>query len=107
MNKALLSERVSQSLNLPISRSMEVTDHVLSELIRILVEDGKLLITGLGTFETVERAERTRRNPKTGETFQVGPDKTVKFRPSAGLRAYVNGDREIGGQLAVWKKPRD
>ena len=36
-----------------------------------LVDGDKVSITGFGTFEVVERAARTGRNPQTGESIQI------------------------------------
>lgn len=49
----------------------------------------KVAFAGFGTFEVVERAARTGRNPQTGETIQVQASKVPKFKPGKGLKDAV------------------
>ena len=65
---------------------------VLFELIRDGLErDGKVAISGFGSFETARREARERRNPRTGEPVRVAASTTVKFKPGKGLKDAVNG----------------
>jgi len=50
----------------------------------------KVQIVGFGTFEVKERAARTARNPRTGETIDVGPSKHVSFAAGKSLKDSVN-----------------
>lgn len=54
-----------------------------------LVKEGKLTLTGFGTFEVSERAERKGRNPRTGEEITIPACKVVKFRPGKMLKEAV------------------
>ena len=56
-----------------------------------LVDGNRVAITGFGTFEVVERAARTGRNPQTGETIQIAASKSPKFKPAKALKDVVNG----------------
>jgi len=47
-------------------------------------------IQGLGNFRVVDRKATTARNPKTGETFPVGPTKRMKFTASKTLKQNLN-----------------
>jgi DNA-binding protein HU-beta len=49
----------------------------------------EVIIKNFGTFKTVNRAERTARNPRTGETITVPATKTPKFTAGAGFKAAV------------------
>ena len=44
----------------------------------------------VATFDVVERAARTARNPKTGESIEVGASKSPKFKPAKALKESVN-----------------
>lgn len=46
----------------------------------------ELTITDLGKFGTVQRAAKTGRNPKTGETIQIPAKRAVKFSPAKALK---------------------
>jgi hypothetical protein len=46
---------------------------------------------GFGTFEVRDRAARTGRNPKAGEELKIAASRVAAFKPSAALKAAVNG----------------
>ena len=54
-----------------------------------LVDNDKVAITGFGTFEVVERAERQGRNPATGETITIAASKSPKFKTGKALKDAV------------------
>lgn len=54
-----------------------------------LVDGDKVAITGFGTFEVVERAERQGRNPATGKTITIAASKSPKFKAGKALKDAV------------------
>lgn len=54
-----------------------------------LVDGDKVAITGFGTFEVVERAERQGRNPATGEVITIAASKSPKFKAGKALKDAV------------------
>jgi len=52
-------------------------------------KDGKITLTGFGTFEKVLRKARTGRNPKTGEAIEIKAGNVVKFKPGKQLKDSV------------------
>lgn len=54
-----------------------------------LVHGDIVAITGFGTFEVVERAARTGRNPKTGESIEIQASKSPKFKAGKALKDAV------------------
>jgi DNA-binding protein HU-beta len=54
-----------------------------------LLEDERITIHGLGTFEVAHRAPRRVRNPATDEMMDVPAKAVVKFRPAKQLRERV------------------
>ena len=54
-----------------------------------LVDNDKVAITGFGTFETVERAARTGRNPNTGEAIEIVASKSPKLKAGKSLKDAV------------------
>ncbi len=46
-------------------------------------------VDGFGSFETVERAPRTARHPKTGDAIAVPAKTAVKFRAATRLKDQV------------------
>ena len=49
----------------------------------------KIQIAGFGTFEVRERAAKTARNPRTGETIDVPACKVPAFKAGKGLKDKV------------------
>ena len=54
-----------------------------------LVDGDRVSITGFGTFEVVERAARTGRNPQTGESIQIQASKSPKFKTGKALKDAI------------------
>ena len=46
-------------------------------------------LVGFGTFSVAERAARTARNPRTGQTIRVGASKAPKFKAGKALKDAV------------------
>ena len=58
-------------------------------IIDTLKSGGEVSIAGLGIFSVKDRAARTARNPRTGETVQVPATRVPKFRPAKALKDAV------------------
>ena len=56
-----------------------------------LAKGNKISVSGFGTFDISERAEREGRNPQTGETIKIAASKSVKFKAGKELKEKVNG----------------
>ena len=52
-------------------------------------KDGLVQLIGFGTFKVKDRAARTGRNPKTGETIKIAAAKQPKFRAGKSLKDAV------------------
>jgi DNA-binding protein HU-beta len=46
---------------------------------KALKQGDKVTLTGFGTFQCVQRAARTGRNPKTGKEIKIGAHSVRKF----------------------------
>lgn len=64
---------------------------VLAEVTALLADGERVTLTGFGSFDPVERAARTARNPRTGATVDVPAARVVRFHPGAGLRSALGG----------------
>ncbi|MCG6929614.1 MAG: HU family DNA-binding protein [Desulfofustis sp.] len=52
-------------------------------------KDGKVTLTGFGTFSKVRRKARTGRNPQTGEAIKIKASNSVKFKAGKKLKESV------------------
>ena len=55
-----------------------------------LAKGNKISVSGFGTFDISERAEREGRNPQTGEKIKIAASKSVKFKTGKELKEKVN-----------------
>lgn len=62
---------------------------MLNAISQGLKKDGKLTLTGFGTFKVSKRKARNGRNPRTGETIKIKARKVPQFTPGKGLKDAV------------------
>ncbi|SFV09110.1 HU family DNA-binding protein [Alicyclobacillus macrosporangiidus] len=89
MNKSDLVRKVAQQTGVT-NKECEVIVGAVFETIKQALEAGeKVQIAGFGTFETKERAERTARNPVTGDKIVVPRHRVPIFKAGSGLKEVV------------------
>lgn len=90
MKKTELIEAISAATG----ESQAATARTLDALISIIATEvsggGEVAITGFGSFKGSARAERTGRNPRTGEPLTIAASKSIKFAPGATLKAAIS-----------------
>ena len=69
--------------------SQEIVDQLLARIKRELRQARRVQISGFGSFQVVRRGSRKGRNPKTGETIEIGPKQSLIFRPSRSLMTRI------------------
>lgn len=85
MNKADLVDRLEERLGSK-KAALEAVEAVVDVIIREVAAGNKVGITGFGTFERVERAARTGRNPRTGEAVKIAATAMPKFTPGTNFK---------------------
>lgn len=89
MNKSAIVDAVHEKLGGTKVAAEEVVDTVINSIVNTMKKGGEVSIAGLGIFSVKQRAARTARNPKTGESIQVPAMKVPKFRAAKGLKDAV------------------
>lgn len=83
-----------QALATATDQSQAATGRCLDALVRIVSEElakgDEVAIAGFGIFKVADRAERSGRNPQTGEAMTIAASKAVKFVAGAALKSSVN-----------------
>jgi nucleoid DNA-binding protein len=79
--KRELSDSIARKLGHTQVITREVIQAFLNECVRELAKGNRLEFRDFGVFETVRRAKKQARNPKTGEIVTVPPKMVVKFKP--------------------------
>ena len=91
MNKEILVKTVAGNIDGATKKDIEVVVNEVFDTIKNTLASGeKVTIAGFGTFEVVERAARTGRNPKDGSTIQIPASKAPKFKASKNFKDAVN-----------------
>ena len=88
MNKADLVDRLEERLGSKRA-ALEAVEAVVDVIIREVAAGNKVGITGFGTFERVDRAARTGRNPRTGEAVHIDATAVPKFTPGTNLKVVT------------------
>jgi integration host factor subunit alpha len=91
MTKADLAEKIQAATGTTKKESAAMIEAVFSSIKSTLESGENLKIAGFGNFEIRQKADRRGRNPQTGETITIGARRVMTFKPSAILRAAVNG----------------
>ena len=86
MTKADFIENIAAKSNLTKAAAERVLNAFLAAVEESVEEDGKLMLTGFGTFSVETRQARQGRNPRTGETLTIAEGKMIKFRPGKMLK---------------------
>lgn len=89
MTKADLVVKIAEKAGITKANAERALNAFLEAVEATLVADGKLTLTGFGTFMVEERQARTGRNPRTGTAINIPASKVVKFRPGKLLKDAV------------------
>lgn len=91
MNKTELIAKTQENIEIEVTKKDlgVIVDGVLKAIKDEVVAGGKVQLVGFGTFEAVERAARTGRNPLTGEALEISASKTPKFKAGKAFKDAV------------------
>ncbi len=90
MNKSELIEAVAESADISKAAAARAVDAVVESVTDALREGDQVTLVGFGTFTVRDRAARTGRNPRTGETIQIPASKVPGFKPGKALKDAIN-----------------
>jgi len=89
MTKTKLIAAIAKDTNLTKADSERALNSFLTNVTKTLKKEGKLTLTGFGTFDVVKRKRRKGRNPQTGEVINIKARKVVKFKAGKGLKDKI------------------
>ncbi|MDV3467714.1 HU family DNA-binding protein [Stenotrophomonas sp. C3(2023)] len=90
MNKTELIDAVAEAADLTKAESSRAVDAVVAAVTKALKEGDAVTLVGFGTFQVRDRAARTGRNPKTGDTIKIAASKNPSFKAGKALKDAVN-----------------
>jgi len=94
VNKAELIEAITDRIGDKKSAANAV-EAVVDTITRAVAKGEKVAITGFGVFEKQVRGPRTVRNPATGASIKKKKTAVPKFRPGAGFKQVVSGEKKL------------
>ena len=90
MNKTELIDAVAEAADLTKAESSRAVDAVIASVTKALKGGDAVTLVGFGTFQVRARAERTGRNPKTGDSIKIAASKNPAFKAGKALKDAVN-----------------
>lgn len=94
MNKSDLISRIVESTELSPKEAEKIVNAIIDAITKALSAGEKVSILGFGTFMIRERAARTGRNPRTGDTINIQASSTPLFKPSKSLKDAIRDDED-------------
>ena len=90
MTKAELIEKMAADADISKAAAGAALDSMTDGITKALKKkDGKITLTGFGTFSKVHRKARIGRNPQTGEEIKIKASNSVKFKVGKQLKESV------------------
>lgn len=86
MNKTDLVKRVAEKVGMSENGAGQVVTTTFDVIETALIRGERVTLMGFGTFEVVNRAARTGRNPRTGEMIRIPAVQMPRFRPGKALK---------------------
>ncbi len=90
MNKSDLVDAIAESAGLSKADGGRALDAFVNTVTSALQSGDSVSLVGFGTFSVRDRAARTGRNPRTGETIQIAASKNPAFKAGKALKDAVN-----------------
>ncbi len=89
VTRLTISSALAENCGLSGVKSAKVTDTIINEIVKSIIRDKKLKITGFGSFFVTKRAPRKGRNLKTGGSVFIPAQNHVSFKPSLTLKSRI------------------
>ena len=86
MNKTEMIDAIAAAADLPKASAARALDAVIDSITQALKQNEQVTLVGFGTFAVKERAARTGRNPKTGESIEIKASRQPGFKPGKALK---------------------
>ncbi len=90
MTKTDLVRGAAEAGNISKTAAEAAVQSVFDQIASSLAAGEAVAIPGFGTFGTSQRAARTGRNPRTGESIAIAASTVVTFKARKGLKDAVN-----------------
>ncbi|MBX7138674.1 MAG: integration host factor subunit alpha [Oligoflexia bacterium] len=92
MTKADLADAIYATLPVDKQKAADIVEIYIEIIKDALGKQGKVMLSGFGSYEVKFKPPRRGRNPQTGSSIILRSRKVVKFKPSQLLRRAINGE---------------
>jgi len=90
MNKAELIDAMADAAEISKAAAGKALDGLVDAIVASLRKGEPVSVLGFGTFAVRERAARSGRNPKTGETITIEASRVAGFKAGKALKDALN-----------------
>ncbi len=90
MNKSELIDAVARHADISKAAAGRAVDAVVNSIKDSLRSGDMVTLVGFGSFYVGKRTARAGRNPRTGETIDIGEARVPKFRAGKELKDSLN-----------------
>lgn len=91
VTKSILAEHIQSKFGFSKNYADSLISNIFTQMTNLILEDSKVNIPKLGTFEIHQKNARPGMNISKGEKITIGPRKIVRFVPSRSLKEKING----------------
>ena len=89
LTKAELSDAIYNIMQIDKQKSVKIVEDYIEIIKDALIKEGKVMLSGFGTFTVKSKNARKGRNPQTGETIMIAPTKVPAFKASKTFKDEV------------------
>ena len=89
MNKSELIDAIAAKSGVSKADAGKIVDAFVEAVVETIAKGEEVRLIGFGTFGVSERAERTGRNPRSGDKIKIPACKAPKFTVGAQFKAAV------------------
>lgn len=90
MNKTEMVDYIAEKADISKAAAQRALDATVDSIQEALAKGGMVTLVGFGTFYVGDRAARSGRDPRTGNTIEIKAAKVPKFRAGKALKDALN-----------------
>ena len=90
LTKAELADAIYNIMQIDKQKSVQIVEDYIEIIKDALIKEGKVMLSGFGTYTVKSKNARKGRNPQTGGDIILEPRKVLKFKESQILRKAMN-----------------
>ncbi len=90
ITKSMIADNICNNFGFSKNFAEHFTSSIFSELVKIIIEDSKINIPSIGSFEIHKKNPRPGMNMKKKEKIIISARKIIRFIPSRTIKERIN-----------------